>query len=147
MLVIEHIRFKFLEDRTLGHISLPDSDKKIYTLEDKVRPSGVKVYGETAIPSNHYGYSVNILYSNKFKRDMLVLSNCVDKFTIDLNGVKFQYVYVHGGNTPKDTLGCILIAHTINLENNTIYKTAEKYLFNYISPYILKGEDVKWVII
>lgn len=76
------------------------------TLEDKVRDLNkdgkfdngeVKVYGETAIPYGTYEVIVN--YSNHFKRNLPIL----------LNVPSYEGVRIHRGNTPKDTLGCILL--------------------------------------
>ena len=67
------------------------------TLEDTVRPNGVKVYGETAIP---YGkYKVVLSYSPKFKRVLPEI----------LSVPMFTGVRMHRGNWAKDTLGCILV--------------------------------------
>lgn len=76
------------------------------TLEDKVRDLNkngrfdngeYKVYGETAIP---YGtYKVIVSFSPKFKRDLPLL----------LDVPHFDGIRIHRGNTPKDTLGCILV--------------------------------------
>lgn len=76
------------------------------TIEDKVRDlnkNGVfdngefKVKGETAIP---YGtYEVVWAYSPRFKR-----------YTPRLLNVKsFDGVLIHGGNTARDTEGCIIL--------------------------------------
>lgn len=76
------------------------------TLEDKVRDLNKdgkfdngehKVYGKTAIP---YGtYTVVINYSQHFKRNLPLL----------LNVPYYEGVRIHRGNTPEDTLGCILL--------------------------------------
>ena len=83
---------------TIGDLMV-DGKKFSDTLEDKVRDlsSEKKVYGETAIPAGKY--KVVMSMSSKFKRVMPYLEN-VPQFT---------GIMIHPGNTPKDTLGCILV--------------------------------------
>lgn len=70
-----------------------------YTLEDRVRPAGLKVPKRTAIPAGRY--KVIVTKSPRFNREMpLVLS------VPNYSGVR-----IHGGNQHTDTDGCILIAN------------------------------------
>ncbi len=85
-----------------------------YTLEDEKRADGLKVYGETAIPTGTY--NVKVTRSNRFKRLMPLI--------IDVP--MFSGIRIHGGNTSKDTLGCILVA--FNTDYKKIWRTAERYL-------------------
>ena len=137
-------RNKYYARTTIGKVSV---DGMVFgnTLEDTCRPYGVKVYGETAIPENTTtGYNVGIHYSPRFKRKMLILYTEEDKITLRFGGVEFKYIYIHGMNTHKDTEGCIGVAEGV--DNNTIYKSLEKELFNIVSKRILAGETVKWFI-
>ena len=85
-----------------------------HTLEDEIRPDGVKVYGETAIPAGKYELILTI--SNRFGRLMPLLVN--------VEG--FRGVRLHGGNTSKDSHGCPLIA--FNTDGVKIWGSAEKAL-------------------
>jgi len=85
-----------------------------HTLEDEKRADGLKVFGETAIPTGVY--NVKLTVSNRFKRLMPIL--------LDVEG--FSGVRIHGGNTSKDTHGCPLVA--FNTDYKRIWGTAEKKL-------------------
>ena len=83
------------EGATIGELSI-DGQHECWTCEDVVRPPGVKVPGQTAIPGGRY--RVTVTFSNRFQR-LLPLVNDVPGFT----GIR-----IHPGNTAADTEGCIL---------------------------------------
>ena len=66
-------------------------------IEDGVRPVGVKVYGETAIPFGTY--QVVMRYSPKFKKVLPLL----------LDVPMFDGIRIHSGNTQSDSLGCLIV--------------------------------------
>jgi len=81
-------------------------EERIFTLEDKVRD--VKVAGVTAIPAGIYDLKLRTeggmtkRYAEKFPdmhRGMIWLQDVPD----------FTFVYIHIGNYPRDTDGCILV--------------------------------------
>ncbi len=86
---------------TLGDLFLHSGSHFCFTLEDELR-EGEKVYGETAIPAGRY--RITITFSQKFQKDMLYV-NDVPNFT----GIR-----IHSGNDADDTLGCILVGHTVD---------------------------------
>lgn len=90
------VRYELTDKYTLGAMFL-NSKWFGYTLEDVVRPDGVKVQDQTAIP---YGtYDVILDMSAHFGKIMPHI----------LNVPMFDGVRIHGGNTPADTEGCILV--------------------------------------
>lgn len=81
---------------TIGHLYI---NGKYFcdTCEDRVRPAGEKVDGETAIP---YGkYCVKITWSPRFRKRLPLIEN-VPNFT----GIR-----IHSGNAAKDSRGCVLV--------------------------------------
>ena len=95
-MTIYMVRDDCTEKRTLGTMTFPDGFI-CQTLEDPVRPAGVKVMGDTAIPSGTF--QVTITRSKRFQR-MLPLLNNVPGF----GGVR-----IHPGNGIGDTAGCVLV--------------------------------------
>lgn len=86
----------FAETYTIGKLYV-DGVYFCDTLENPVRPEGIKIPNETAIP---YGtYEVIINFSPKFKRILPRL----------LNVPMFDGILIHRGNSVKDTSGCILV--------------------------------------
>lgn len=90
------VRTTLTERSTIGELYV-EGQFETFTLEDRVRPDGVKVYGETAIPTGTY--VVTLDFSNRFQRIM--------PHVLDVPG--FEGIRIHSGNTDTDTLGCILV--------------------------------------
>lgn len=110
----EVIRYEYMEDRTLGILEI-DGVEFCKTLEDRVRPPGEKVHGETAIPEGTYRVTIEAFRGDKNK--MYPYLHDVPNFT---------GVCMHGGNKPEDSLGCILVGYKRN--GNEIYQSAIKDL-------------------
>lgn len=83
-------------DVTIGELYV-NGVLECYTLEDPVRPDGIKIPGETAIPFG--SYDVTITHSPRFGRPLPLL----------LDVRNFVGVRIHPGNTVSDTEGCILV--------------------------------------
>lgn len=86
----------FAETYTIGKLYV-DGVYFCDTLENPVRPEGIKIPNETAIPYGTYEVIVN--FSPKFKRVLPRL----------LNVPMFDGILIHRGNSVKDTSGCILV--------------------------------------
>ncbi len=102
-----------------------DNEFFCYTLEDEIRADGVKEYGETAIKAGLY--EIEVTYSPKFKRDMILIKNVPN----------FSGIRLHGGNSSKDSLGCPLVAY--NTDYKKIWGTAEKELTKFVKEAGGKG--------
>lgn len=118
---IKIIRRAFSPLSTIGDM-LIDGDFFCYTLEDVVR-TGVKVFGNTAIPAGEY--KLYITYSPRFKCDMPQI--------MDVPG--FEGIRIHPGNTAKDTEGCILLGQ--NFKDDFIGQS--RLAFNRFLP-LVKSE-------
>jgi hypothetical protein len=131
-------RFPSLADSTLGGISI-DGLFCCFTLEDQSQP--VKIAGETRIPAGTYSVKLraeggmHAKYAARFSdhKGMLWLQ--------DVPG--FTFVYIHIGNDDDDTLGCILVGDTANIEG-TLARSEQAYrrIYGTISNAILAGEPV-----
>jgi hypothetical protein len=85
-----------------------------FTLEDVVRPDGVKIEGMTAIPPGTY--EVVFTMSNRFKKVLPLL----------LSVPAFSGVRIHSGNKSTDTEGCILVGQASD-NKGTISKSKPAY--------------------
>lgn len=114
---------------TIGELYI-DGVFECYTLEDKVRPDGVKVYGETAIPAG--SYTVDVTFSPRFGRELPLL----------LNVKGFVGIRIHPGNTAADTDGCILVGSS--KESNFVGHSKDTFdrLFPKIMDARARGETV-----
>ena len=93
---LELERLQLDPDVTIGSLSV-DGAWQCWSLEDTVRPDGVKIHGETAIPRGTY--SVDITMSPRFGVELPLL--------INVRG--YVGVRIHPGNSAADTEGCILV--------------------------------------
>lgn len=118
------IRDTFSDDTTLGKLYLND-EYFCETLEDAARAYGVKIPAETAIPTGHY--KVKISLSSRFKRKMPMIYTEDNGYELINGGISFKGIRMHGGNTHKNTEGCVLVAYR-RVNDKTIQGTAEKDL-------------------
>jgi len=130
-----HLHREILTDKsTIGRLSI-DGVFECFTLEDRVRLDGSKVYGKTAIPAGTY--RVIIDQSNRFKRLLPLL--------IDVPG--FAGVRIHAGNTDADTEGCILVGRTRGVDFIGESRLAFANLFLEMQDAIKDGQSITLTII
>ena len=108
---LQVVRYSSQTHSTTGLLSDITTDYKFlcYTLEDPKQH--VKIAGNTCIPIGHYKLELrkeggmNDSYSKRFGTDfhkgMLWVRHVYD----------FEYIYIHVGNTPEDTEGCLLVGN------------------------------------
>ena len=121
---IEIIRDSYSLKSAAGKMYLGESETKFcYTLEDVPRDVNIKIPKHTSLPSGIYFWKVT--YSPKFKRDMILIYTEPIDYSININGITFTGVRIHGGNDDGDTEGCPLVAYN-RLNVDRIYGTAEK---------------------
>lgn len=143
MLQITVTRHSPRPDYTIGRMDI-NGTKFSDTLEDTDRGltqdipldeiKRIKVYGKTAIPKGTY--KVSVQYWQKHKIYV--------PFIHDVPG--FTSILIHSGNTPEDTLGCILVGeNTIKgrLTNSRPYMTR---LTKLCQDAIRRGEPVRITI-
>jgi hypothetical protein len=123
------LREEFSEHSTIGKLYV-NGIFECYTLEDVVRPDGVKVFGETAIPRGIYKVIVDL--SNRFKRLLPLL----------IGVSQFEGIRIHPGNTDKDTHGCILVGTSKQKDFIGNSRGAFNSFFPKLQAAIAKGEEV-----
>jgi hypothetical protein len=126
---LEVIRDQCRANCTIGKL-LVNGEFNCYTLEDVVRPDGVKVYGETAIPTGTY--VVDITFSNRFQRDLPIL----------LSVPNFESIRIHPGNTAADTHGCLLVGTAVSGDTVIHSRDAFNPLFDMLVVAHDRGELV-----
>lgn len=102
--------------------------KPVYTLEDTVRASGVKVAGETAISPGLY--ELRLTFSPHFGRFLPEL--------IDVP--MFTDIRLHGGNTVADTKGCPLMGLGMDGEKIWNCRPAEDMIIE-----LMKACDIAYI--
>lgn len=139
MIVI--IREWFFKDSTIGSLFI-NGKFFCYTLEDSARAAGVKVKFNSAIPAGVY--SCRLTYSPKFKKEMPIIYNRPGD-RIELNGVRFDGVRIHGGNDNTQTDGCILVGFKKTTDGR-IYNSASSDIKITIQK-LFKGLEFNLIIV
>lgn len=127
------------DQATLGELHVDDTFECV-TLEDPVRDLGPdgkgKVYGKTAIPAGTYKVVIAPSPSHQNRPYMRLLDVPF-----------FQGILIHSGNTPIDTLGCVLVGQVVDgpdrIHGGSL---ALPKLFGKVRAAIDRGEDVRITI-
>ena len=121
-----------------------------FTIEDEERAE--KVRGETRIPNGIYKVALRSEggYHNKYKgkygdmhKGMLCIYN-EKNWKIVKDGMSFQYILIHTGNTEKHTAGCLLLNDAVSGStfSGSSSVNAYKRIYPKIADAILKCENV-----
>ena len=139
---LEVMRIEQGKNSTLSEIYL-NNQFICYGLEDIPREK--KVPGSTCIPAEKYKLG--------FNRDGGMNGNYYDRFPklhkgmIEIKAIPgFSYVYIHIGNTHKETAGCLLVGTSYVFEKGE-YRllqsvTAYKKLYGLLAELMVRGEVI-----
>ena len=127
-------------ESTIGILNTP---QYFYvTLEDTFKAAKIK--RETRIPSGRYEIKFREILSGKTKQ----YRKDYDWFVwhLELQNVPdFKYVYLHIGNYPKDTDGCILVGNLLDTRAKNFIGNSSLGFENFyeeISKYLNDGKNV-----
>lgn len=133
------------DTETLGELFV-DEEFFGYTLEDPHKDR--KVYGNTCIPVG--AYKVQVTYSPKFKKLLPLVWNVdKDRSVLDSDGDRWTGIRFHGGNTHKDTYGCILVAQNQHICDPGVFEGIENWIQGSLSDELVEllGSKVHDLII
>lgn len=124
--------------------TIEDKDRGLTSNMPEQQIKGLKVYGETAIPTGTYTIDMNTI-SPKFK-DRSWAKPYGGKLPRLLNVKGFEGVLIHVGNTCQDSLGCILMG--LNTKKGMVTNSTEYFhkLMKELLAAKLKGEEIKITI-
>ena len=138
-----HLKRDFAgEDTTLGSLITPEGLIFGWTLEDKIREKKIK--GVTCIPETKGGdtYHLGIRQSPKYGEVVVIYTRKEgDVYILEYGGMRFDYILIHGGNTHKDTDGCVLLAK--NRNGLSIQGSLKKEIAESVKRLLLKGYDCR----
>ena len=109
------------------------------TMEDTARPDNIKVMKETCLPGG-LKCKVSLYESDHFKKTIIFHTED-DKRTIQIGLLKWVACLAHGGNTHKDTEGCVLVATNI-IDKNTIQGSLKDELRSIVEQRIAEGYTI-----
>lgn len=124
--------------------TIEDKDRNLNSSMLEAQIKGLKVYGETAIPTGTYTIDMNTI-SPKFK-DRSWAKPYGGKLPRLLNVKGFEGVLIHVGNTCQASSGCVLIG--LNTKKGMVTNSTEYFhkLMKELLAAKLKGEEIKLTI-
>ncbi len=142
-------RFADNENTTLGILYI-DGVFQCFTVEDGERV--VKVNGKTRIPNGVYKIDLrkeggfHSRYKKKYEsmhKGMLCIYNRPN-WKLEKEGMSFQYILIHVGNSHTDTNGCLLLNDAVSCASFKGSSSVQAYkrVYPIISSAIERGEEV-----
>jgi len=132
-------RDHYNHNTTLGIITRQwDQSRFGYSLEDTVRPYGIKVMKHTAIPEGLYDLEVR--KSPKYGEVVVIFNrkNGLDYYLVN-GGISFHMILAHGGNDHEDTEGCVLVNKTRDVGKFTAQGSLKEQLVKEIKELKAQG--------
>lgn len=129
------VRRLFLTDTFSAGEIYVDGVFECFSLERRVPVDGIKVKGETAIPSGRY--LVEIAHSEHFGRMMPFLTGIPHFFGVML----------HEGNRPSASKGCILVGAEIDYDAGIIPRSESRPAFSELFAKIRASANPVWVTV
>lgn len=146
-LAIFHLkRQHYRRERTLGELIHPDGSHFCWTLEDTVRGYGIKDYGNTAFPATEgdFTYYLRVKDSGIYGRVSTIFTHERDGLTsLEYGGIKFTHIRCHGGNTEKDTYGCLLVSKFRDVDKMKTWSKLTKEMTLEVASLTIKELDVR----
>jgi hypothetical protein len=143
--IINQVRREFYADGTTGRLYIPNfnPEKSVYTCEDAVRPNGLKLFGEGAIPDGVYYYELT--HSPKFGRVLPLIYTDPISRALEAYGVKWTGVRMHVGGKPIDSHACVLTGYQMVKGAANVYesKQCESDIVKHLEAHAPKG---LWII-
>jgi hypothetical protein len=142
-------RFADNGDTTLGILYINEVFE-CFTVEDEER--AVKKKGETRVPNGKYNISLrkeggyHARYLKKYgsmHKGMLCVHNAPN-WKIEKDGMTFQYILIHTGNTDEHTMGCLLTNDAVSGKTFTGSSSVDAYkgLYPKVAKALESGEEV-----
>ena len=124
--------------------TLEDKDRGLTSNMSVAQICGVKVHGETAIPTGRYLVDMKTVSPRFGGRAQYQF--CKGRLPRLCNTVGFQGVLIHIGNTAKDTDGCILVGE--NKEKGKVLNSTATFrkLYPILKAADERGEQI-WITI
>jgi hypothetical protein len=122
-----------------------DGIHECFIVEDEKR--SIKVRGETRIPAGRYRIKYREVLSEKTIKYRAKYPWF--KWHIELQSVPgFQFVYIHIGNTEKDSDGCLLANTSVNMDTGVGSGSTAAFqkLYKKICP-LLDADKEVWITI